>query len=128
MTTPFTYDFGYSWLVVWGHLVPIVLFGGLAGLGIWLGWRRWLVIASGVLAVWGIAGLLITHILFRINLPFEPADRPVSLLGIRPRRGCRRGVRPRGGRAAAGAAALDRHGASTSTRATTGSTTTRRSG
>jgi SAM-dependent methyltransferase len=72
MTTPFTYDFGYSWWIVWGHLIPIVLFGGLAVLGLWLEWRRWLVIASSVLAVWGIAGLLITHVLFRINLPLEP--------------------------------------------------------
>lgn len=69
MTTPFTYDFGYNWWVAWGHLVPIALFGGLAVLGLWLGWRRWLVIASSVLAVWGVAGLLITHFLFRINLP-----------------------------------------------------------
>jgi len=69
MTTPLTYDFGFSWSVAWGHLVPIALFGGLALLELWLGWRRWLVIASGLLAVWGVAGLLITHFLFRINLP-----------------------------------------------------------
>src|SRR5688500_13717961 len=69
MTTPFTYDFGYSWPILWGYLVPIALFGGLAGLGLWLGWRRWLVIASALLAVWGVAGLLITHYVFRINLP-----------------------------------------------------------
>ena len=36
MTTPFTYDFGYSWWIGWGHLVPIALFGGLAALGVWL--------------------------------------------------------------------------------------------
>lgn len=69
MTTPFTYDFGYSWSVAWGHLVPIALCGGLAVLGLWLGWRRWLVIASSLLAAWGVAGLLITQFLFRINLP-----------------------------------------------------------
>jgi SAM-dependent methyltransferase len=69
MITPLTYDFGYSWSVAWSHLVPIALFGGLAGLGLWLGWRRWLVIASALLAVWGVAGLLITHYVFRINLP-----------------------------------------------------------
>jgi SAM-dependent methyltransferase len=69
MTTPFTYDFGYSWSIAWGHLVPIALFGGLAVAGLWLRWRRWLVIASSALAVWGLAGLLITQFLFRINLP-----------------------------------------------------------
>lgn len=69
MTTPLTYDFGYSWSVAWGHLMPMVLFGGLAVVGLWLGWRRWLVIACSLLAVWGVAGLLITQFLFRINLP-----------------------------------------------------------
>ncbi|RPI50482.1 MAG: class I SAM-dependent methyltransferase [Acidobacteria bacterium] len=69
MTTPFTYQFGYSWPVAWGHLVPFVLFGGLAVLGIRRGWRRWLVSASWLLAVWAAAGLLITHFMFRINLP-----------------------------------------------------------
>jgi SAM-dependent methyltransferase len=73
MTTPFTYDFGYSWSIVWGHLVPFAVFGALAVVGLWRGWRRWLVIASCLLAVWGIAGLVITHTLFRINLPVEPA-------------------------------------------------------
>ena len=72
MTTPFTYEFGYSWSVAWGYLVPIAVFGGLAGLGSWRGWRRWLVVGSGVLAVWGVAALLINHALFRINLPSPP--------------------------------------------------------
>ena len=72
MTTPFTYDFGYSWWIAWGHLVPIALLGGLTIVGLWRPWRRWLVIASSVLAVWWFAGLMITHVLFRINLPLEP--------------------------------------------------------
>jgi SAM-dependent methyltransferase len=69
MTTPFTYDFGYSWPITWGLLVPLALFGGLAALGVWLRWRRWLVIASGLVAIWAIAGLLITHMLFRLTFP-----------------------------------------------------------
>jgi SAM-dependent methyltransferase len=72
LTTPLTYDFGYNFWIVWGHLVPIVLFGGIAVAGFWLSWRRWLVIASALLAGWGIAGLLITHFMFRINLPVAP--------------------------------------------------------
>src|SRR5688572_4305726 len=72
MVTPLTYDFGYSWSVAWGHLVPFALFGGLAIVGLWLGWRRWLVMASGTLAVWAVAALLINHALFRINLPSPP--------------------------------------------------------
>ena len=68
MTSPFTYDFGYSWPVVWGQLIPMALFGGLAGLGLWLGWRRWLVIASGVPAVWAAVSLLAIHAI-GINTP-----------------------------------------------------------
>ena len=68
MTTPFTYDFGYSWPVVWGYLIPMALFGGLAGLGLWLGWRRWLVIASSIPAVWSLVSLVTIHA-FGINTP-----------------------------------------------------------
>jgi SAM-dependent methyltransferase len=79
MTTPFTYDFGYSWAIAWGHVVPIALFGGLAIAGLWFKWRRWLVLASALVVGWGIAGLLITHALFRINLPVGPqTDRFLS--------------------------------------------------
>jgi SAM-dependent methyltransferase len=71
MTTPFTYDFGYSWPITWGLLVPLALFGSLAALGIWLKWRRWLVLTSAVLAVWAVAGLLMTHFLLRLTFPLE---------------------------------------------------------
>ncbi len=68
MTTPFTYDFGYSWPVVWGQLIPIALFGGLAGLGLWLGWRRWLVITLSVPALWAAVSLVTIHVV-GINTP-----------------------------------------------------------
>lgn len=73
MTTPFTYEFGYSWWIGWGHTIPIAIFGGMAAFGLWRGWRRWLVIASAALTAWAVAGLLITHFIFRINLPVKPA-------------------------------------------------------
>ncbi len=69
MTTPFTYEFGYSWWIAWGHLVPMALFGALTLIALRRGWSRWLAIASGLLTVWAVAGLLITQFLFRINLP-----------------------------------------------------------
>jgi SAM-dependent methyltransferase len=75
MTTPFTYDFGYSWWVTWGYVVPMALFGGLAGLGLWLGWRRWLVVSSSLPAVWGLVSLVTIHS-FGINTPLQlPTDR-----------------------------------------------------
>jgi SAM-dependent methyltransferase len=72
MTTPFTYDFGYTWWIGWGHLIPIAVFGGIALLGVWLRWRRWLVIGSSAIAVWAVAGLLITQFMLRLNLPVAP--------------------------------------------------------
>ena len=68
MTSPFTYDFGYSWPILWGYLIPIALFGGLAGLGLWLGWRRWLVIGSSILAAWSLVSMVTIHA-FGINAP-----------------------------------------------------------
>ncbi len=72
MTTPFTYEFGYSWWIGWGYLLPAGLSGALAILAVKLKWRKWVVIGSGVLAAWAIAGLLITHFLFGLNLPVQP--------------------------------------------------------
>jgi len=71
MTTPLTYAFGYSWWIVWGNLIPVAMFGGIALLGIRLGWRRWLVAASSLVAIWGVAGLLITHFVFRLGFPLQ---------------------------------------------------------
>ena len=79
MTTPFTYDFGYSWPIAWGHLMTLALFGGLALAALWLKWRRWVVLASALVVAWSVAGLLVTHALFRINLPVAPeTDRFLS--------------------------------------------------
>lgn len=84
MTTPFTYEFGYSWWIGWGYLVPIALFGGLAAVGLWLGWRRWLVIVLSIPVVWGVAGLLITHFVLRLHLPLEiPTEQFLSSGGGR---------------------------------------------
>ncbi|HUP41207.1 MAG TPA: class I SAM-dependent methyltransferase [Vicinamibacterales bacterium] len=81
MTTPFTYHFGYSWPITWGLLVPLALFGGLAALGIWLRWRRWMVVACSVLAIWAVAGLVITHAMFRLTLPEEMPTAQFLLSG-----------------------------------------------
>lgn len=69
MNTPFTYDFGYSWGVTWFPVIPLVLFGGLAVLAYRLGWRRWVLGASGLLAVWSVVALVLLHGVFGINLP-----------------------------------------------------------
>ena len=72
MTTPFTYDFGYSWSISWGLLLPVALFGAVAAAGVWWKWRSWIVMLAGLGMTWGLAGLFITHAVFRINLPMPP--------------------------------------------------------
>jgi arsenite methyltransferase len=69
MTTPLTYDFGYSWPITWGLLVPLAVFGALALLATFWRWRTWLVITFGVLALWATAGLVITHFVLRLSFP-----------------------------------------------------------
>ena len=61
MTSPFVYDFGYGWPITWIHTIPLGLGLAAAALGLRLGWRRWLVVLSGVMGVWGLVGLVLTH-------------------------------------------------------------------
>ncbi len=61
MTSPFVYDFGYPWPITWIHLIPIALGLTAAALGVWLGWRRWVVGVWAVVGIWGIVGLILTH-------------------------------------------------------------------
>jgi len=74
MTTPFTYDFGYSWWITWGHSVPILVFGAIGALARWRRWNRWVTIACGLVVVWGVAALIVIHGLFRLNLPWPPSS------------------------------------------------------
>ena len=61
MTSPFVYDFGYGWPITWIHTIPLVLGLAAAAFGLRLGWRRWVVVLSGVIGIWGIVGLILTH-------------------------------------------------------------------
>jgi SAM-dependent methyltransferase len=76
MTSPFTYDFGYSGLLTWGHAIPLTLGTAAAILGVWLGWRRSVVALSAALALWSLAGLLVMQVLFGLNAPMTlPSTR-----------------------------------------------------
>lgn len=77
MTSPFTYDFGYPWPITWIHLIPLVLGAAAAVFGFRLGWRRWAVGLSAVIAVWGAVGLVLTHtIMGGLNAPQRlPVDQ-----------------------------------------------------
>jgi SAM-dependent methyltransferase len=61
MTSPFVYDFGYAWPLIWFHAIPLVLGLAAAALGIRFAWRRWLVVLCGIIGIWGIVGLTLIH-------------------------------------------------------------------
>lgn len=77
MTSPFTYDFGYPWPITWIHLIPLVLGFAALVLGLRLHWRRWLVVLSAVIGVWGAVGLVLTHTMMGgLNAPQRlPSER-----------------------------------------------------
>jgi SAM-dependent methyltransferase len=67
------YDFGYSWFLVNGHLIPLGISVLIGALALWRGWSRWIPVLAGIVAVWSLTGFLVTHFGFRINSPVEPA-------------------------------------------------------
>ena len=69
MNTPFTYEFGYSWSVGWGYVVPLALCGGLAAVAWRLKWRTWLVAVPGLIALWSLAAIVVIQLVLGINLP-----------------------------------------------------------
>jgi arsenite methyltransferase len=72
------YEFGYSWFIAYGHLVPLVLAVALGVVAARRRWPRWVTVVAGVVALWAIAGLVVTH-LVGINEPMElPTARFLS--------------------------------------------------
>lgn len=71
-----SYDFGYSWLITNGHIVPLGLAIVLGAFAMWRGWPRLVVGVAGVLGIWALAGFLVVHFLFGLTRPMElPTDR-----------------------------------------------------
>ncbi len=70
------YEFGYSWYISYGLVVPLALAVLLGALAAWRGWRRWVPIVAGVVVVWTVTGLVLINIVFGINGPMElPTER-----------------------------------------------------
>ena len=69
----FTYDFGYPWWLVNGHLAPLILFGALLAIAIRRGWPRLLPVVFGVAAAWALVSFLFlqTMLRFPATLPTE---------------------------------------------------------
>ena len=66
------YDFGYSWILVNGHLIPLAISAAVVAVALWRGWPRWITALAGIVALWSVAGFLAAHLLFRLNAPVEP--------------------------------------------------------
>jgi SAM-dependent methyltransferase len=66
------YDFGYSWILVNGHLIPLAIAAVVLALALKRRWTRWITVLAGIVALWSIAGFLIAHLVFRLNSPVEP--------------------------------------------------------
>lgn len=66
------YDFGYSWIVVNGHLIPLGIAGLLTAVALWRRWPRWITVLAGIVALWSVIGFLSSHLVFRLNSPVEP--------------------------------------------------------
>ena len=68
------YDFGYSWIWTYGHLIPCFIFGLLA-LAAWrLEWAKWKLYGSFAGAIWSLAGLSVILFVIGIDTPMTLPD------------------------------------------------------
>src|SRR5688500_6216453 len=52
-----SYEFGYSWFISYGLVVPLALAGVLLALAIRRGWRWWVRVLAGVVGALAVIGL-----------------------------------------------------------------------
>jgi SAM-dependent methyltransferase len=58
-----TYDFGYSWPITYGHLIPLAAAATVIGVGLWRGWPRPVSILAGIVGLWALAGFVLIQAL-----------------------------------------------------------------
>ena len=66
-----SYQFGYSWYISYGLVVPLALAGALGALAVWRGWARWISVLAGVVVVWAVIGMFLINVVWGINSPME---------------------------------------------------------
>ena len=68
----FTYDFGYPWWLVNGHLIPLGIFLALIVIAVRRKWRRWLTVAFAAGAIWALVSFGFLQMLrFPADLPSD---------------------------------------------------------
>jgi SAM-dependent methyltransferase len=67
------YDFGYTWSIRYAMLVPLVIAGGLAALGLWRSWPRWVNVPFIIMAVWAATSVVVLNAMLNrpMTLPTE---------------------------------------------------------
>jgi len=65
------YDFGYSWFVSYGLVIPFALAVALGAVAVWRSWSRWIVAFAGVVAAWAAIGVCAITMVFGINRPMD---------------------------------------------------------
>jgi len=66
-----SYEFGYSWFISYGLVVPLAIAGVLLALAIRRGWRWWVRVLAGVVGAWAVIGLLLINVVVGLNKPME---------------------------------------------------------
>jgi SAM-dependent methyltransferase len=66
-----TYEFGYSWFIAYGLVIPLALAGALGAVALWRRWPRWVSVIAGVVVVWTLTGLFMVNVVLGINRPME---------------------------------------------------------
>jgi SAM-dependent methyltransferase len=67
----FEYDFGYTWYIAYGQVIPLTRAVAMVGLGQWRGWPRWVTVFAGLVSIWALGGLLLINTALGINKPLE---------------------------------------------------------
>jgi SAM-dependent methyltransferase len=67
----FKYEFGYTWYVGYGLVIPLAIAATVVGVGLARGWPRWVTTIAAVLSIWALLGLFLINIAWGINKPME---------------------------------------------------------
>jgi SAM-dependent methyltransferase len=71
MLTLTRYQFGYSWFVTYGPLIPLAI---AVVIGVWARWRRrpaWVPVLCGVIALWAVVAMALVNVVWGLQRPMK---------------------------------------------------------